>query len=131
MKEKNVYSKANDIGTPTIIPTIKQQIPIIKENGNIGIKYPNIKSFGFKGEIKSLFKNEELLSLAINNPRNIVVNVNPNIVIPGTIFTGLKTSKGTFFEMVENNNIKETGNITPKTNDNGSLSISFKFRFAK
>jgi hypothetical protein len=131
MKEKNVYSRANDIGTPTIIPTIKQQIPIIKENGNIGIKYPNIKSLGFKGEIKSLFKNEELLSLAINNPRNIVINVNPNIVIPGTIFTGLKTSKGTFFEMVENNNIKETGNITPKTNDNGSLSISIKFRFAK
>jgi hypothetical protein len=131
MKEKNVYSRDNDIGTPTIIPTIKQQIPIIKENGNIGIKYPNIKSFGFKGEIKSLFKNEELLSLAINNPRNIVVNVNPNIVIPGTIFTGLKTAKGTFFEMVENNNIKETGNIIPKTKDNGSLSISFKFRFAK
>ena len=89
MKEKNVYSRANDIGTPTIIPTIKQQIPIIKENGNIGIRYPNIKSFGFKGEIKSLVKNEELLSLAINNPRNIVVNVNPNIVIPGTIFMSI------------------------------------------
>ena len=109
----------------------KHTTPIIRENGNSGIKYPIIKSFGFSGEINSLVKNEELLSFAINNPRNIVINVNPNMVIPGTIFMGLKTSMGAFFDIVENNNIKKTGNKTPKINDNGSLSISLKFRLAK
>jgi hypothetical protein len=51
--------------------------------------------------------------------------------IPGTMLTGLKTSTGTFFDIVENNKIKKTGNKTPKINDNGSLSISLKFRLAK
>lgn len=120
-----------DIGTPTVIPTTKQTIPIISENGKRGIEYPNIKSFGFRGEIKSLVKNEELLSFAIKSPRNIVVKVNPKIVMPGTMFPGLKTSMGAFFEIVENRTIKKTGSKTPKTKDKGSLDISFKFLCAK
>lgn len=86
-----------------------------------------MKSFGFSGDIKSLVKNEELLSFANNNPINNVVKVNPNMVIPGTIFTGLKTSMGAFLEIVEKKKIKRTGSRTPKTNDKGSLEISFKF----
>ena len=73
------------------------------------MEYPIIKSLAFNGDIKSLVKNEELLSFAIKSPRNIVVNVNPKIVMPGTIFTGLKTSMGAFFEIVENRKIKITG----------------------
>ena len=119
------------MGTPTTIPITKQTIPIIKENGNRGIEYPIIKSFGFSGDIKSLVKKEELLSFAINSPRNIVVKVNPNMVIPGTIFTGLKTSIGAFFEIVENKKINNTGSKIPKINDKGSLVISFKFLCAK
>jgi hypothetical protein len=57
--------------------------------------------------------------------------VNPNIVTPGTMFTGLKTSMGAFFDIVENNKINKTGNKTPKISDSGSLNISLKFRWAK
>ena len=120
-----------EVGTPTTIPIIKQTIPIINENGKRGMEYPIIKSLAFNGEIKSLVKNEELLSFAIKSPRNIVVKVNPKIVMPGTIFTGLKTSMGAFFEIDENRKIKKTGSKTPKTNDKGSLDISFKFLCAK
>lgn len=131
MNENNVYNNDIDTGTPTNKPMIKHTTAIIRENGKSGRKYPMIKSFGFSGDIKSLVKKEELLSFAINNPINIVINVKPNMVIPGTIFIGLKTSTGTFFEMVENNKIKKTGNKTPKIKDNGSLIISLKFRLAK
>jgi hypothetical protein len=131
MNENNVYINDIDTGTPTNKPMIKHTRAIIRENGKSGMEYPMIKSFGFSGEIKSLVKKEELLSFAINNPINMVINVKPNIVIPGTIFMGLKTSMGTFFDMVENNKIKKTGNKTPKIKDNGSLSISLKFRLAK
>jgi hypothetical protein len=57
--------------------------------------------------------------------------VNPNIVIPGTMLTGLKTSMGAFFDIIVNNKIKKTGNKTPKISDRGSLNISLKFRWAK
>lgn len=95
------------------------------------MEYPIIKSFGLSGEIKSLVKNDVFLSFAIKPPKNIVINVNPNIDIPGTMLTGLKTSMGAFFDIVENNKIKKTGNKTPNIRDNGSLSISLKFRWAK
>jgi hypothetical protein len=57
--------------------------------------------------------------------------VNPNIVIPGTMLTGLKTSMGAFFDIIEKNKSKKTGNKTPNIRDNGSLNISLKFRLAK
>jgi len=72
-----------------------------------------------------------LLSFASNSPKNNVINVNPNIVTPCTMFTGLKTSIGAFFYIVENNKIKITGNKPPKISESGSLNISFKFRWAK
>jgi len=95
------------------------------------MEYPMIKSLALSGEIKSLVKNDVLLSFEINTPKNIVINVNPNIVIPGTILTGLKTSMGAFLDIVENNKIKKTGNKTPNITDRGSLIISLKFRWAK
>jgi len=118
----------NDTGSPINTPTIKHATPIIRANGKRGIEYPIIKSLGLSGEIKSRVKNDVLLSFAINSPKNIVINVNPNIVIPGTMLTGLKTSMGAFFDIVENNKIKKTGNKTPKISDSGSLNISLKFR---
>ncbi len=56
--------------------------------GKTGMKYPRMKSRGFKGEMNSLVKKEELLSLAISIPRNIVIKVKPNTVSPGTMLTG-------------------------------------------
>jgi hypothetical protein len=56
--------------------------------GNTGTKYPMMKSHGFKGEMNSLVKKEELLSLAMSSPRNMVIKVKPNMVSPGTMFTG-------------------------------------------
>jgi len=90
-----------------------------------------MKSFDLSGEIKSRVNNDVLLSFAINPPKNIVINVNPNIVTPGTMFTGLKTSIGAFFDIAVNNKIKKAGNKTPKISDRGSLMISLKFRWAK
>jgi hypothetical protein len=104
---------------------------MIRANGKSGMEYPIIKSLGSSGEMKSLVKNDVLLSFAINSPVNIVINVNPNIVIPGTMLTGLKTSMGAFFDIMEKKKSKNTGSKTPNIRDNGSLNISLKFRLAK
>jgi hypothetical protein len=92
MNEISVKTIFNDTGSPTNKPTIKHATPIIRANGKSGMEYPIMKSLGLSGEIKSLVKNDVLLSFAINRPKNIVINVNPNIVMPGTMLTGLKTS---------------------------------------